>query len=330
MAGIITVRKLSKQYHPPDGPMAINEVDLQIQEGEIFSLLGPNGAGKTTLIAILCGLFPPTSGDAIVAGHSVVQDPMAVKRIIGVVPEEIALYPQLSGRQNLRYFGLLYGLSGQELDEAIDDVLTVIGLVDRVGDKVGSYSSGMKRRLNVGVGLLHRPQIVLLDEPTLGLDPESRRRVLDLVLQLKRDHGTTILYTTHHMEEAQELSDRVGIIHHGRIIALGTPDELIQTIHVGDTLHLSCMPSTGRLHVGVSKESAPLLDALRQVRGVKEVSAEGDAITLSLLHAAQVLPEILRIMQEAGIVVSSLTVQQPNLEAVFLHLTGQRLTVMSE
>ena len=330
MAGIITVRKLSKQYNPPDGPMAINEVDLQIQEGEIFSLLGPNGAGKTTLIAILCGLFPPTSGDAIVAGHSVVQNPMAVKRIIGVVPEEIALYPQLSGRQNLRYFGLLYGLSGQELDEAIDDVLTVIGLVDRVGDKVGSYSSGMKRRLNVGVGLLHRPQIVLLDEPTLGLDPESRRRVLDLVLQLKRDHGTTILYTTHHMEEAQELSDRVGIIHHGRIIALGTPDELIQTIHVGDTLHLSCMPSTGRLHVGVSKVSAPLLDALRQVRGVKEVSAEGDAITLSLLHAADVLPEILRIVQEAGIVVSSLTVQQPNLEAVFLHLTGQRLTVMSE
>jgi len=330
MTEIITIRKLSKQYYPPDGPMAINEVDLQINEGEIFSLLGPNGAGKTTLIAILCGLFPPTSGDAMIAGHSVVQNPMAVKQIIGVVPEEIALYPQLSGRQNLRYFGLLYGLSGRELSEAIDDVLTVIGLMERADDKVGHYSSGMKRRLNVGVGLLHKPRIVLLDEPTVGLDPKSRRRTLDLVLQLKEDYGATILYTTHYMEEAQELSDRVGIIHHGRIIALGTPDELIQTIHVGDTLHLSCMPSTGRLHVGVSRVSAPLLDALRQVRGVKDVSAEGDAITLSLLHAADVLPEILRIMQEAGIVVSSLTVQQPNLEAVFLHLTGQRLTVMSE
>ena len=330
MAEIITVRKLSKQYNPPDGPMAINEVDLQIQEGEIFSLLGPNGAGKTTLIAILCGLFPPTSGDAIVAGHSVVQNPMAVKRIIGVVPEEIALYPQLSGRQNLRYFGLLYDLSGQELDKAIDDVLTVIGLMDRADDKVGHYSSGMKRRLNVGVGLLHKPQIVLLDEPTLGLDPESRRRILDTVLQLKRDHGATILYTTHYIEEAQELSDRVGIIHHGRIIALGTPDELIETIHTEDTLHLSCMPSTGRLHVGVSKVSAPVLDALGQIRGVKRVSLEGDAITLSLMHAADVLPEILRIVEEAGIVVSSLTVQQPNLEAVFLHLTGQRLTAVSE
>jgi ABC-2 type transport system ATP-binding protein len=320
MAEIITVRKLSKQYNPPHGPMAINEIDLQVNEGEIFSLLGPNGAGKTTLIAVLCGLFPPTSGDALIAGHSVVQNPMAVKQVIGVVPEEIALYPQLSGRQNLRYFGLLYGLSGRELTEAMDDVLAVIGLMDRADDKVGHYSSGMKRRLNVGVGLLHKPRIVLLDEPTVGLDPESRRRTLDLVLQLKKDYGATILYTTHDMEEAQELSDRVGIIHHGKIIALGTPDELIQTIYAGDTL---------RLHVGVSQVSAPVLNALTQVTGVKGVSPEGDAITLSLLHAADVLPEILRIMQEAGIIVSSLTVQQPNLEAVFLRLTGERLTVMS-
>jgi ABC-2 type transport system ATP-binding protein len=321
MAEIITIRKLSKQYNPPHGPLAINEIDLQIQEGEIFSLLGPNGAGKTTLIAVLCGLFPPTGGDAMIAGHNVVQNPMAVKQIIGVVPEEIALYPQLSGRQNLRYFGLLYGLSGHELDKAIDDVLAVIGLVDRARDKVGSYSSGMKRRLNVGVGLLHKPRIVLLDEPTLGLDPESRRRILDLVLQLKHEVGATVLYTTHYMEEAQELSDRVGIIHHGRIIALGTPDELIQTIHAGDTL---------RLHIGVSKVAIPVLDALGQVTGVKGVSVEGDAITLSLLNAADVLPEILRIVEKAGIVVGSLTVQQPNLEAVFLHLTGQRLTVVSE
>jgi ABC-2 type transport system ATP-binding protein len=321
MTEIITIRKLSKQYNPPDGPMAINEVDLQINEGEIFSLLGPNGAGKTTLIAVLCGLFPPTSGDAIIAGHSVVQNPMAVKQIIGVVPEEIALYPQLSGRQNLRYFGLLYGLSGHELDKAIDDVLAVIGLADRARDKVGSYSNGMKRRLNVGVGLLHKPRIVLLDEPTLGLDPESRRRILGLVLQLKREVGATILYTTHYMEEAQELSDRVGIIHHGKIIALGTPDELIQRLHVEDTLRLS---------VGVAEVSVAVVDALQRVKGVKQVSAGGDTITLSLLDAAEVLPQILRIMEESGIGVGSLTVQQPNLEAVFLRLTGERLTVGSE
>jgi len=320
MAEIITIRKLSKQYNPPDGPLALSETDLQIKEGEIFSLLGPNGAGKTTLIAVLCGLFPPTSGEAIIAGHSVVQNPMAVKRIIGVVPEEIALYSQFSGRQNLRYFGLLYDLSGQELDEAIDEVLAVIGLTDRAGDKVAHYSSGMKRRLNIGVGLLHKPRIVLMDEPTVGLDPESRRRILNLVLHLKRDLGTTILYTTHYMEEAQEISDRVGIIHHGKIIALGKPDELIQTIHAEDTV---------RLHVGVSQVSDITLAALKQVRGIRQVSLDGEIITLSVLDAAEVLPEILRLVEKSGIGVRSLTVQQPNLEAVFLRLTGQRLTEAS-
>ncbi len=317
MAEIITTRELSKQYNPPDGPMAVNGVDLHIREGEIFSLLGPNGAGKTTLISMLCGLFPPTSGQALVAGHDVARDPMAVKQVIGVVPEEVALYPQLTGRQNLRYFGLLYGLSGQELGGAIDEVLGAVGLADRAGDRVGQYSSGMKRRLNVGVGLLHKPRIVFLDEPTLGLDPESRRRILDLVLELKREHGATILYTTHYMEEAQELSDRVGIIHKGKIIALGTPDELIQTIHAEDTL---------RLQFDTPDVPAATLQALERVRSVKEVSLDGRTATLYLMRAAEVLPEILRIVEAAGINVQSLTVQEPNLETVFLRLTGRRLT----
>ena len=321
MAAIITIRELSKQYHAPDEPLALSEINLAIQEGEIFSLLGPNGAGKTTLIAILGGLFPPTSGDAVIAGHSIVNNSMAVKRITGVVPEEIALYPQLSGRQNLRYFGQLYGLSGQELDEAIDDALTVIGMTDRAGDKVAHYSNGMKRRLNVGVGLIHKPQIVLMDEPTVGLDPKSRRRILDLVLQLKQDHGTTVLYTTHYMEEAQELSDRVGIIHHGEIIALGKPDELIQTIHAQDTL---------RLHVGASKVSTTMLDSLKQVEGVVQVLLQDNTITISALRAHKVLPEILRIAERSDISVRSLTVEQPDLEAVFLHLTGQTLRVGSK
>jgi ABC-2 type transport system ATP-binding protein len=317
MSAIIAARKLSKQYNPPKGPMAIKEIDLEIAEGEIFSLLGPNGAGKTTLIAVFCGLFPPTTGDVMIAGHSVVQNPMAVKQIIGIVPEEIALYTRLTGCQNLRYFGSLYGLDGQELDQAIDEVLAVIGLTDRAGDKVADYSNGMKRRLNIAVGLLHKPRILLMDEPTLGLDPESRRHILDLVVRLKRDRGTTILYTTHNMDEAQELSDRVGIIHHGQIIALGTPDELIQAIHGEDTL---------RLRVGVSTVSPATLNVLQHVNGVKQVSSDEDAITLSLMSAAEALPEVLHIVREAGIGARSLTVQQPNLETVFLRLTGQRLT----
>lgn len=317
MTPIITARKLSKQYNPPDGPMALKEIDLEIQAGEIFSLLGPNGAGKTTLIAILCGLFPPTRGDAIIAGHSVAQNPMAVKQVIGIVPEKIALYTRLTGRQNLRYFGLLYGLDGRELDQAIADVLAVVGLTERAGDRVADYSNGIKRRLNIAVGLMRKPRLLLMDEPTSGLDPESRRRVLDLVAQLKRDQGATILYTTHNMDEAQEISDRVGIIHSGQIIALGTPDELIQAIHMEDTL---------RLRVEGSTVSPAALDALQQAQGVKQVSLNKDAITLSLLSTAEVLPEILRIVKEAGIGVRALSVQQPNLEAVFLRLTGQSLT----
>ena len=324
MAAIIALRNLSKQYRPR-GPLALREVDLEIQAGEIFSLLGPNGAGKTTLINVLCGLFPPTGGEAVIAGHNVVRDPLAVKRIIGVVPEEIALYPQMTGRQNLRYFGLLYGLKGSELDRAISEVLEIVGLADRAGERVAHYSNGMKRRLNVGVGLLHKPKIILLDEPTLGLDPESRRHILELVIQLKRERGATILYTTHTMDEAQKLSDRVGILHRGRLIALGTPAELIRTIHSEDTL---------RLEVENVREAAAMVVALQQVRGVKWVRLEedpGEAVhfTLSLSSAAEALPEILRVAREGRVEVRSLSVQPPDLETVFLHLTGERLAEAS-
>jgi ABC-2 type transport system ATP-binding protein len=316
MAAIISIRNLTKQYDPPRGPLAIQGIDLEIQPGEIFSLLGPNGAGKTTLIGVLCALFPPTGGEAIVAGHSVVQNPMAVKRTIGVVPEEIALYPQLSGRQNLHYFGLLYGLGGRELNAAVEEALLVVGLTDRAHDRVAHYSSGMKRRLNIGVGLLHKPRILLMDEPTVGLDPANRQHILGLVRQLKQDRGTAILYTTHYMEEAQELSDRVGIIHLGKIIAMGTPNDLIQTIHGEDRLRLS---------VAVASVPAAALEGLRLVPGVSRVTLEADSINLSLFQAAERLPEIVRILEQGGINLRSLTVQQPDLEAVFLRLTGEAL-----
>jgi ABC-2 type transport system ATP-binding protein len=316
MAAIITLHQLSKQYNSR-GPFAIREVDLEIQEGEIFSLLGPNGAGKTTLLSVICGLFPPTSGEAILAGHNVVRDPLAVKQIIGVIPEDVALYPQLSGRRNLRYFGALYGLKGRELDRAVEEVLAVIGLAERAGDRVAQYSSGMKRRLNIGAGLLHKPRILLMDEPTVGLDPENRRKILDLVLQLKRERGTTVLYTTHYMEEAQSISDRVGILHQGQIIAQGTPNELIQTIHTEDLL---------RLDIGTATVPETTLEALKQVAGVRQLIFEGGTVILSIRSAAEKLPVILGLVEDSGVHVLSLTVEKPNLEVVFLHLTGQKLT----
>ena len=254
------------------------------------------------------------------AGHSVVKDPMAVKRIVGVVPQEIALYPQLTARQNLRFFGQLHDLRGRELDRAVGEVLDVVDLTDRADDKVDKYSGGMKRRVNMGVGLLAHPQVILLDEPTVGLDPESRRRILDLVRRLKIQRGNTVLLATHRTEEAQELSDRIAIIHRGKIIALDAPEQ-----------HVAALPTENTLRLDIDSGEIPVsfLAALRDVDGVSCVVSQEEAIVLSLKRPHGVLPDILRLAERAGVVVRSLAIRQPNLEDVFLHLTGVHLRAPS-
>jgi len=317
MAEIIRTLQLSKRYHPPHGPLAVDAVDLEIAEGEVLSLLGPNGAGKSTLIALLCGLLPPTGGQAWVGGHDVQKEPLAVRRLLGVVPEEAALYPQLTGRGNLHYFGGLYGLGGQELNQAVADALAVVDLTERANERVSRYSAGMRRRLNIAVGLVHRPRIVLMDEPSMGLDLESRRRIQDLVLRLNKDQGTTILYCTHHMEEAEAVSDRVAIMHQGKIIALGPAHELIAAHLAGKTV---------RLRLGKGLISSGTLAAWRGIRGIERVSWEGDTVSLALSGAAEPLVEILGIATQRSLTVRSLTVERPNLEGVFLRLTGRGLS----
>lgn len=354
MPPIIQIRDLRKQYNPPDGPVAVKDVDLEIEEGEVFSLLGPNGAGKTTTISIISGLLAPSGGAATVAGHDIIKDPMGVKSAIGVVPQEIALYPTLTARQNLRFFGQLYGLGGKELKSAIDEVLEFIDLTDRANEKLETYSGGMKRRVNIAVGLLHKPQVVYMDEPTVGIDPQSRRRILDAVVQLKEEYGMTVLYTTHYMEEAQELSDRVGIIDHGEIIALGTTGELIQMVGEEDRL---------LINVGEQSVSDDLLQRLKQeVEGVTQATYESiglqaalnsddetehvqamdkrstgtltpvrsgqttdGAISVYAKRGRKALPRTLRIIEEFDIEIQSVEVREPDLEAVFLHLTGRAL-----
>jgi ABC-2 type transport system ATP-binding protein len=313
---IIQIRGLTKHFDPPDGVIAVKNVSFEIMEGEIFSLLGPNGAGKTTTINMMCGLLTPTEGDVTIKGHSITTDTLAAKGALGVVPQELALYPSLSARQNLEFFGKMYGLRGSDLQQRVDHVLEFTALADRASDRVDTYSGGMKRRLNIGVGLLHRPPIIFLDEPTVAIDPQSRRNILDAVKEMNHQ-GTTVLYTTHYMEEAQELSSRVGIIDHGEIIAIGTQDELTKMVGEQDTVLLSVPNVTG-----------DVIERLCQIEGVAhcaQTGGENGDIRLLAKHGREVLPDVIRVINQAQLALQSVDIQEPTLEAVFLHLTGRAL-----
>ncbi len=314
MSTIIEVHNLEKQY-APNAEKAVKGISFAIKQGEIFSLLGPNGAGKTTTISMISCLLTPTAGDATVAGHSIRQAPMKVKQAIGVVPQEIALYDTISARENLTFWGRMYGLGGAKLQERIAATLKIAGLEDRAGDKVETFSGGMKRRLNIAVGLLHEPKVLYMDEPTVGIDPQSRRRILDTVKELNQQ-GLTVLYTTHYMEEAEELSDRIGIIDHGQLVAIGTQDELTQTVGQFDTLTVQM---DGEIEADV------LLKNVSQLPGVSKVSGSHESLVVQVRDAKQLLPQLLDWMDAQGLHLRGVEVQEPNLEAVFLHLTGHAL-----
>jgi ABC-2 type transport system ATP-binding protein len=306
----IKVRGLHKRYADVH---AVRGIDFEVNQGEIFSLLGPNGAGKTTSINMLSCLLEPTEGDAWVMGHSIRTDSMAVRRAIGVVPQEVALYPDLSARENLDFWGKMYGLRGTALRQRVEEVLEITGLSDRQKGRVDTFSGGMQRRLNIGVGLLPRPEILFLDEPTVGIDPQSRRSILDQVKEFNQA-GMTILYTTHYMEEAQELSDHIAIIDHGELIAYGTHEELVKIVGELDRIELS-----------ISAESAAILERWQAVPGVRQVSADDHVVTLLVDDSNAVLPRLFETAVEAGVRITGVDIQEPNLEAVFLHLTGRAL-----
>jgi ABC-2 type transport system ATP-binding protein len=312
MASILEVNTLVKQY---GDFTAVNGISFDIKEGEIFSLLGPNGAGKTTTISMLSTLYRPTSGDATIAGHSIAKNPMAVKQVIGVVPQEIALYEDLTARENLVFWGQMYGLSGPPLNNRVDEVLEQIGLTDKAKNRVKTYSGGMKRRVNIGVGLLHKPRLLFMDEPTVGIDPQSRRAILDTVKDLNQQ-GMTVLYTTHYMEEAQELSDRVGIIDHGELIALGTQKELTQQVGEMETLIL---------HISESDNAEGLAKSLHGVKDIIDASAGEHEVSVIAHEAEEVLAAVVTKANERAVRIHSIDIREPNLEAVFLHLTGRAL-----
>jgi ABC-2 type transport system ATP-binding protein len=312
MSAILQVQNLVKNY---GDFKAVKGVSFDIEEGEIFSLLGPNGAGKTTTISMLSTLYTPTSGDATIGGHSITKDPMGVRGIIGVVPQDLALYEDLTARENLIFWGQMYNLSGKPLTMRVDEVLEQIGLTDKAKDRVKTYSGGMKRRVNIGVGLLHKPRLLFMDEPTVGIDPQSRRAILDTVKDLNKQ-GMTLLYTTHYMEEAEELSHRVGIFDHGEMIAIGTQKELTQQVGEAETLIL---------HVGENDDSEALAKALKDIQGVQQATAVDHEVSIVCAEAEDVLAAVVTKANDRSIKIRSIDIREPNLEAVFLHLTGRAL-----
>lgn len=321
---ILEASNLVKKY---GALTAVNEVNFLIDEGEVFGLLGPNGAGKSTVIAILTGLFPPDSGSIHILGFDAVQEVEKVKQFIGVVPQDLALYPTLTGRENLRFFGEMYGLNGARLKERVDSVLDYVAMGERANDLVQTYSGGMKRRLNLAVGMINNPRILFLDEPTVGVDPQSRIHIFESVEQLNREQHMTILYTTHYMEEAERLCQRIAIMDHGKVIAQDTPRKLVD------------MLGGGIIQIGLAQADDTIcqqVSGLSQVRSANFLPAAVDAenlpaaservtLKVEVRQPDAALIEIIQLFNQLNINILSIETLEPNLESLFLHLTGKSL-----
>jgi ABC-2 type transport system ATP-binding protein len=307
---MIEVQHLRKLY---GDLVAVDDATFTARAGQIFGLLGPNGAGKSTTIGCISGLLQPSDGIVKVLGYDIVTNGVTARAALGVVPQELALYEELSAMENLRYWAAAYGLGGADLKRRVSQVLEVAGLVDRAREPVKRFSGGMKRRLNFACGIVHRPKVLLLDEPTVGVDPQSRVRLLELVRDQARE-GTCVLYTTHYMEEAQALCDRLAIIDHGRLIATGTLDELRRMMGERDLVRLAGVFDPPR-----AQAVAQRLD------GAEVVSVDAGLLILAVEGASRKLPAIFSALAAIGAEVRETTIAQPSLETLFIKLTGREL-----
>ena len=307
---LIGIKGLVKKYGER---VAVQGVSFSIEEGEIFGLLGPNGAGKTTTLSILSTLLIPDEGEVTIGGHDLVRGAKQIKRLIGFVPQELALYPTLSAWDNLTFFGRIYGLQGANLKERTTTVLSLVGLSDRAADPVQTFSGGMKRRLNIAVGLIHQPRILFLDEPTVGVDPQSRNFIFEHVERLNEER-MTVIYTTHYMEEAERLCDRVAIMDQGRVLALDTTKGLID------------MLGGGIIYLGLPQESLEShLPTVRSLSHVRTAVEEEGRLKIETNNAHLALLELIQLCNARNVSILSLEMLEPNLESLFLHLTGKRL-----
>ncbi|EMA6344042.1 ABC transporter ATP-binding protein [Bacillus cytotoxicus] len=292
----------------------VQNVSFEVHKGEIFGLLGPNGAGKSTTIAMICGLIPYDSGDIKVGGKSVKEYPLDIKKKIGIVPQDIALYPTLSAKENLIFWGKMYGLSGAVAKKRSDEVLAYVGLQDRAKDKVETFSGGMKRRINIGAALMHEPELLIMDEPTVGIDPQSRNHILETVKKLN-EKGMTVIYTSHYMEEVEHLCERVAIVDHGKVIAVGTKTELCNRLTDGFMVK-----------VQLNHFTQELLGKLKAIPTVERVVIHEETNTLDIgLQNGAAVGTVVSVVVENQAQIVRLEVQEPNLEALFLQLTGRSL-----
>ncbi|WP_449240531.1 ABC transporter ATP-binding protein [Desulfoscipio gibsoniae] len=307
---IVIVQNLEKAY---GNELAVNNVSFDIARGENWGLLGPNGAGKSTTISIIATLLKPTAGDVLVDGYSVTREPAHVQPLIGLVPQDVALYPSLTARENLFFFGRMHGLGGKKLRIRTDEVLEIVGLTEQAGKRIDTFSGGMKRRINIGIGLIHKPKLLILDEPTVGIDPQSRRHILDTVKHLNTE-GMTVLYTSHYMEEVEYLCERVGIIDHGKLIAQGSREELIRLVGQQE-----------QVDICIEGLNAETLNDLRHMPSIVELTYENNRLSIATTGASRILSTVLGKAECCGNRVKSVEIREPNLESVFLHLTGKGL-----
>lgn len=307
---LVKIENLVKKY---DTNTAVKGISFNIEKGEVFGLLGPNGAGKSTTISMLCGLLKPTSGNIFIEDKDALKNPMVVKKIMGLVPQDIALYPTLTAKENLYFFGRMYNLSGKYLKERVNEVLKIAGLTDRKDDKIKDYSGGMKRRINIAAALLHNPKILIMDEPTVGIDPQSRNHILESVKKLNEE-GMTIIYTSHYMEEVEYLCSRIGIVDHGNLIALGSKEELKSSVKSDEKIELELSQI---LPAAVSK--------IKEVKGIKAVVIDDKKVIINTDGNKDILPSLIKLFFSMNIKILSVKVEEPNLESVFLSLTGRAL-----
>jgi ABC-2 type transport system ATP-binding protein len=307
---IVEVKNLVKRF---DQFIAVDNVTFSIKEGEIFGLLGPNGAGKTTTISSITGMSNIDSGEIKIFGMSMKNQEREIKKKVGIVPQDLAIFEELTTYENLLYFGKLYGLRGGELKDSADNAMEFVGLLDRKKDYPKKFSGGMKRRLNIAIGIVHNPKLVIMDEPTVGIDPQSRNYIIDSIKKLN-ERGTTIIYTSHYMEEVEELCNRMVIMDNGKIIANGNKEELKEMVSLEEKIDLE-----------VSGINYTIMDKLKSLNGVTDCSIKGNKITVVSKKYSKITQKIINIISDSESEIISLNVEKPTLETVFLTLTGKKL-----